>query len=137
MSAPDKLSGGLRCPRHARLLIGTGLRDPQLVIRPLQRRITYDHDSEKRVVGTRAERWAPHKFSSLHLRSQLLRNGALLDCKIVDLSPRGGEGYWQMEDGVGPVIGWGSRIVPGGCGGDPGEFKQNGRIELLEWSELK
>jgi hypothetical protein len=42
-----------------------------------------------------------------------------------------------MEGGVGQAIGWGSRIVPGDCGGDLGGFKQDGRIELLEWSELR
>lgn len=121
--------GWTTLPLSRRLLIGTGLRGPQSsVMRPLQRRITYDHDSER----------GPRKFSSLHLRSRLLRNGALLGCKIVDLSRGARErdiGRWRT--GVGQAIGWGSRTVPGDCGRDPGGFKRDGRIELLEWSELR
>ena len=59
----------------------------------------------------------PHKFSSLHhvakkgcLRSRLLRNGALLGCKIVDPSwgARGRVvGKWRPE--WGKSIGWSSK----------------------------
>jgi hypothetical protein len=63
------------------------------------------------------------------LRSRLLRNGALLGCKLWVLAGRArgrDVGKWRP--------GWGSpwvglKGVPGGCGGDLGRFKQDERIE--------